>query len=421
MGKFTHLHLAAILCAAIFLTAGCSHRTPMEWVATPVASTGGFNLPFAALPDRDGTVYVSNIEGSPDSGYWEVDAAAFISKLEAGGRLLELRWINSNPAIFLNAPKGMCILEGWLYTADINRLVRYQIADPNQGQEILIAQGHKLVGVATDGRYIYVSDGNDARIYRVDPRTFEITAIAAPVGVAGIVYHGGAIYAASASMRHPEVYKVDPDGKVPPIPQGLGNYLQQPCSLAFLPDETLIVADFKTGKVLSVSPDRLRVNELATVEMPGILGFDDKRSFLYVPQLSNNTVHVLQLSSRPATEASTGEAAAMPAPSMQPATPAPSPAPTPAPGSAMPAPTPMPAPSMAPSPSAAPAPAVSVPPPPSAPAGYAQPSSSSESRLEFRPAPETQPSLPSPPVTVRPLPSFQTVPPSDETYRQSGR
>jgi DNA-binding beta-propeller fold protein YncE len=286
--------LAAVL-------AGCQgSKTVSEWSAEPVRTLSGFNVPMAALVDRDGTVYVSNIQSDQENGFWNADAAGFVSRLAPGGQLEDLHWADSNPSLFLNAPKGMCILDGQLYVADINRIVRYPLGDPNQGQDISLEPGRTLVDVTTDGKRIFVSDNSSLRLYRIDPKTLQLSWVTAPAHVAGITYYDGAVYA--SSIQDHEIYRIDPEGRIPPVPLGLANYFQQPCSIVVLSDGTLVVADYDAGSLMSIAPDRIRVAELGKVDSPGILGLDAKRNLLYVPQIKANQVRIFQLSAHPMSE-----------------------------------------------------------------------------------------------------------------------
>lgn len=310
---------AWLLCALAGGLLGCQ-KDATEWRAEPLTLADQFDVPMGAEVGGDGMVYISNIQTDQDDGYWTADAAGFISRLASDGRVLDPRWADSNPITFLNAPKGMCVLDEYLYVADINHVVRYRLGDPSTGQEIAIPNAKDLLDVTSDGQAIYVSDGGAARIHRIDPRSLEVTWIAAPARVAGIVYYPaeGAIYA--ASVQDHDIYKLDPAGNIPPVPLGLGDYLQRPASLAVLSDGSLVVADYDANHLLLVSPDRTSVRELAKIDSPGIIGLDAQRALLYVPQLMSNRVTVFQLVTRQVEQAGNTDVwdarpAAPPAPS----------------------------------------------------------------------------------------------------------
>ena len=77
--------------------------------------TEGFSNPESVVYDKTtDALYVSNVNGSA----MEKDGNGFISKVALDGKILKLDW-----ATGLNAPKGLAIYDGKLYTADIDTLV----------------------------------------------------------------------------------------------------------------------------------------------------------------------------------------------------------------------------------------------------------------------------------------------------------
>src|SRR5207245_3931772 len=59
-------------------------------------------------------IYTSNIEGDPS----KKDGKGSIGNLKPDGTVINARWTNG-----LNAPKGMALLNGKLYVADVDELV----------------------------------------------------------------------------------------------------------------------------------------------------------------------------------------------------------------------------------------------------------------------------------------------------------
>src|SRR5689334_3581992 len=69
----------------------------------------------SALYDpADNIIYTSNIEGDPS----KKDGKGSIGKLKPDGTVINARWTTG-----LNAPKGMALLNGKLYVADVYELV----------------------------------------------------------------------------------------------------------------------------------------------------------------------------------------------------------------------------------------------------------------------------------------------------------
>ena len=96
------------------------------------------------------TLFVSNISGKPS----EKNGQGFIARLDATGKILQLRW-----ATGLNAPKGMAIKGKHLFVSDIDRLAEI---DLRTGKIVRFfpASGAKFLNdvvVGPDGK-IYVTD-----------------------------------------------------------------------------------------------------------------------------------------------------------------------------------------------------------------------------------------------------------------------
>ncbi|REH48909.1 hypothetical protein C7448_105192 [Tenacibaculum gallaicum] len=80
----------------------------------------GLKNPESVVFDTSNQVlYVSNINGAPT----DKDGNGFISKISLEGKLLELEWLKG-----FDAPKGLTIYKGKLYTTDINTIVEIDIA-----------------------------------------------------------------------------------------------------------------------------------------------------------------------------------------------------------------------------------------------------------------------------------------------------
>src|SRR5690242_426460 len=119
-----------IFLIALILSAACQQQENTAPPATPTSpppqktatkasgsTLTGFQTPESVLYDADQDVYfVSNINGDPTAA----DDNGFISRVNPDTQKIELKWIDAaKPDILLNAPKGMAILSGVLYVADL--------------------------------------------------------------------------------------------------------------------------------------------------------------------------------------------------------------------------------------------------------------------------------------------------------------
>ena len=86
--------------------------------------TTGLKTPESALAvPAEGFAYVSNVAGKPT----DKDGNGFISKVSlADGKIIALEWAKG-----LDAPKGLALAGGKLYTSDIDQLVEI---DPASGK-----------------------------------------------------------------------------------------------------------------------------------------------------------------------------------------------------------------------------------------------------------------------------------------------
>ena len=114
----------------------------------------------SALYDAtNNVIYTSNIEGDPSAK----DGKASIAKVQPDGSIINARW-----ATGLNAPKGLVLLNGKLYVADVDELVAINQNDGKIAQHYPIKGAAFLNDVATDGNKIYVSDTKTGNVYMLD-------------------------------------------------------------------------------------------------------------------------------------------------------------------------------------------------------------------------------------------------------------
>lgn len=284
------------LLALVAVLSGCRKQQaaptmPGRWNVELVKVVEGFAVPECALYDASRRqLYVSNIE-TADKGYWVEDGTGFITLLSPDGVTKKMRWADSTPDSPVHAPKGMGILNDYLYFADVTALKRVPI-DGGRVQTVDLPAARRLNDIAADGEAIWVSDVELSRIYRVDAQG-NVREIPAPEHVNGITRHATRMYA--VSWFHHEVYEVDPDGQNQPIAFGLAEHFTNLDGIEVLDDGTFLVSDFNGGKVSAIDPDRKTVRTLVELETPADIGIDRAAGMLYVPQLTIDKVVIFKL------------------------------------------------------------------------------------------------------------------------------
>lgn len=129
--------------------------------------TDGLNNPESVVYDgKSRTIYVSNVNGQAS----EKDGNGYISRLSPDGKVLDKEWIKG-----LNAPKGLALSGGKLYTADIDTLVEINIAKAaiTNRYQVADAKFFNDVAAAPNGD-IYVSDMSMNRIHLLHDGKFSI-------------------------------------------------------------------------------------------------------------------------------------------------------------------------------------------------------------------------------------------------------
>lgn len=127
----------------------------------------GLDMPESALYDAErGVIYVSNIGGEPNAQ----DGNGYISTISPEGEMLEQQW-----ATDMDAPKGMALVDGSLYVADIDELI---VIDVTSGEitERYPAEGATFLNdvAADDSGVVYVTDSGTGRIHRLESDSFEV-------------------------------------------------------------------------------------------------------------------------------------------------------------------------------------------------------------------------------------------------------
>lgn len=172
---------------------GYSQKLVKVWDSGPVLKT-----PESVLYDAErGVIYVSNVNENP----WVKDNNGYISVLKPDGSMKTAEWVTG-----MSAPKGMGILNGKLYAADIDGLVEIDI---NQGKIIKRYTANGVVSlndvdVSNDGT-VFVSDSNTGKIYALKDGKFSLWLDGKDMGgINGLFVDGDKLYVGSGN-----IYQVD--------------------------------------------------------------------------------------------------------------------------------------------------------------------------------------------------------------------
>jgi len=149
----------------------------------------GFASPESVVVAGD-EVFVSNlgIKLEPSAK----DGDGFISRLDRDGNIKKLKWAEA-----LNGPKGMIVVDGILYVADIDRVLGYRLRDAKQVFNLdLSATGSVFLNAFAryDNRRLLLSATDIGKVFIIDlaSRTYsELAFDAAPQGPNGMKYAGG--------------------------------------------------------------------------------------------------------------------------------------------------------------------------------------------------------------------------------------
>jgi sugar lactone lactonase YvrE len=286
--------LIVVSLTAILLATGCVHIETSEWSADHVTTLSGFNVPECALYSADdGIVYVSNIESAPDE-YWTDDGKGHISVLGPDNSIVKKRWVDSKPGSVLHAPKGMCVLGGYLYFTNNTRLMRCSVEG---GKVEMVASGfNRANDLATDGKSVWLSDVADSKIYCVSAKG-DKREILSPPGINGLTFSDRKMF--GVSWTEHEVYELDPAGKKGPVAFGLAEHFTNLDGIEVLRDGTFIVSDFNGNKVCAVSSDRSCVITLVEIPTPADISVNRKDGLLYIPQLKSDTLAIYRIKKTP--------------------------------------------------------------------------------------------------------------------------
>lgn len=127
----------------------------LKWETEPVLTTCESVL----HDEHKDVLYVSNINGAPDAK----DGNGFISKVSMDGQVTEAQWVTG-----LDAPKGMGLLNGKLYVADIDRVHEIDTETGKIARSYTVEGAKFLNDIAVNDGKVYISDSRGGSIYTIE-------------------------------------------------------------------------------------------------------------------------------------------------------------------------------------------------------------------------------------------------------------
>jgi DNA-binding beta-propeller fold protein YncE len=248
--------------------------------------------PYSFVSSTSGTEYfISSVNGDPESA----DNNGFITKLDASGKILNLKFIQGGmDGVTLNAPKGMASVEQTLYVADLSQLRMFDAGTgkPIGSLTIPTAPGQappSLTDVAYDGAgLLYCSDQHANRIYRVQIAQRKVALLVADpslAGPAGLAVHPKSGQLIAVSWEKGKIFAITPEGAVSEIFSN-GFFSSRFSNLRGVDFDrwgNMYVSDFTTGKVWRMTWDK-RFQVIAEyLPSPGDLGIDRTNNLILVP------------------------------------------------------------------------------------------------------------------------------------------
>jgi len=263
----------------------------------PKVQWTGLATPESVLYDAANDRYlVSNINGKP----LDADNNGFISELSPDGTVKNLKWIEAGKnKVTLNAPKGMAIVGGVLYVADIDsvRMFDAKTGEPKGYNRIDGATFLNDVASTAGKEPIYVTDsgmkqgandfeptGSDA-VHMIEKGTVKVFAKGTQLGRPnGVVVTPKGVYI--NTFGGDEVYRLVRGGKredITKVPKGGLD------GLAVLGNQ-VIVSSWQGQTVYKGTLGGTLEPMVAGAKAPADFDIDPKRQLILIPRFQDNVV-----------------------------------------------------------------------------------------------------------------------------------
>jgi len=254
-------------------------------------SVDGFDMPESVLHDpAENRLIVSVMEGAPNAA----DGNGRLALLSTDGRLIDADW-----ATGMDAPKGLALMDGKVFAADLTHL---RVVDAATGEMLasLPAEGAVFLNdVTTDGRSVFVSDMMTDTIWRYADghldKWLETPVLGHPNG---LLWENGRLLVGSwgkglkedfTTAEPGSLLAIDPETKeVSVVAANVGNI----DGIVRL-NGRLILNDWINGKVFEIGEDGKASEILA--EPAGLADIGAAEGVLYLPHMLEGRIEAVTL------------------------------------------------------------------------------------------------------------------------------
>jgi len=285
----TFIFVALFICIHSFT--GCKNSKEVEAKTPPTSGEFnlgdvGFKTPESVLYDAEADVYlVSNINGSA----LEEDGNGFISRIQPGGKLLDLKWIDGSAEdVTLNAPKGMAITGDQLYVGDIT-VVR--IFDRETGKpmgDIPIPNGTFVNDVtAAPHGGVFVTDTQTNSIFHLNPAggVNEVISDEKLNNPNGLTATKDGLFMVPFGGN--QVFRIGENGEVVVKAEAPSGGLD---GLELANDGRLLFSSWEGSAVYSFGTDGAVSTLFDSLSAPADIGYDSKRNLVLIPLFKDDKV-----------------------------------------------------------------------------------------------------------------------------------
>lgn len=254
-------------------TSAEKHELVLKWETDSL-----LKIPESVLLDKDNKVlYVSNIDGTDP---WGADGKGSIGKVGLDGKIIATDWVAG-----LNAPKGLGMYNGKLYTADLTNLVIIDIASGKIDTTALIEGAVGLNDITIDSKgIVYISDSPGKKVFRFENGKAELL-LDNLNGPNGLLIHENELYV----LDNKGLYKMKDDKSLTKITDGLDGNAD---GIENVNGKDFLVSCWE-GLIWYVGPDgkkELLLDTKAQNKNTADIGYDKDSKTVYVPTFFKNTI-----------------------------------------------------------------------------------------------------------------------------------